>query len=166
MSQTTSIPLINQVIKDTLQEFLFKPAYSALHTQIKALVVRNCVICKYSHKSVVYKSLHMNFDEEAPPRPWNRLTPELRPAMDKLLAEMDYLKTQEEPFVMNYITQALNAGQSVSGVMHLLPECLHPAFKKLGSHFSPKDEPTKRLFVVNEKAVAMIKQRLVTNLLM
>lgn len=159
------IPQVKQLIKDTLYEFLFEPANKSLQKQLESVVYRNCVMSHYTHKSVAYKGFVYNFDTEAPPRRWNRLIPELRPTMDKILFETEELSRYEVPFIMGYITQVLNSSEHLSDYLALLPDCVHPAFKKI-LHIlpSPSLEPAKKVF--NQKAVDLIKQRMVTNLLL
>lgn len=154
-----------QLIKDTLHEFLFEPINASLKKQLEHLIYRNCVVSHYTHKSVAYKGVVYNVDTEAPPRRWNRLAPEFRPIMDKMLQETAELVNYEVPYVMGYITQVLNSSEYVADYLALLPDCVHPAFRKLLKTLpTPSVEPAKKVF--NQKAVDLIKQRMVTNLLL
>ena len=154
-----------QLIKDTLYEFLFEPVNTSLKKQLEHLVYRNCVVCHYTHKSLTYKGVVYNFDTEAPPRRWNRLTAELRPTMDKIIQETEELANYEVPYVMGYITKALNSSHNILDTMALLPECVHPAFKQFFNTLPTLSlEPAKKVF--NQKAVDLIKQRMVMNLLL
>lgn len=159
------VPQVKQHIKDTLYEFLFEPVNNSLKKQLEHLVYRNCVINHYTHKSLAYKGSIYNFDTEAPPRRWNRLSPELRPTMDKILKDTKELGDLEVPYVMGYITQVLNSSEHLSDYLALLPDCVHPAFRKILHNLpAPSLEPAKKVF--NQKAVDLIKQRMVMNLLL
>ena len=156
---------LKQITKDALHAFLFEPVNTSLKKQLEHVVYRNCVVCHYTHRSVTYKGVVYNFDTEAPPRRWNRLTAELRPTMDKIIQETEELANYEVPYVMGYITQVLNSSEYFADYLALLPECVHPAFRKiLHTIPTPSLEPAKKVF--NQKAVDLIKQRMVMNLLL
>lgn len=163
-------PTTKQQIKDSLYDFLYKPALEQFKHRLDSLIVRNTLLAGYSHKSFVYKGVTYSCDDEPVPRKWNKLLPELKPAMDQYLKDVWALNNQEVPYVVGFITKVLNTSDAVTDYMQLLPDCVHAPLKKLSascpcqnSNLSP--EKIQVLSEQNQTPINLIKQRMVTNLL-
>jgi hypothetical protein len=111
--------------------------------------------------------------ESTPPpamRARNKLLPQLRPPMDEYLKDVQQLNTIELPFVLGFINQVLNASNSLQDYLRLLPESVHrPVLQMVAScpcHTTQlPDERVLQLVEKNVDSIALMKQRLVTNLL-
>ena len=79
-------PRIKQQIKDALYAFLYTPIEKQFEKRLSELIVKNALLCGYSHKSFMYKNTLYNIDTAALPRKMNRLHINLQGPMN------DYLK--------------------------------------------------------------------------
>lgn len=163
-------PLTKQQIKDSLYDFLYTPVQKQFKTRLDTLIIRNTLICGYGHKSFVYKGKTYSCDTEAPPRKWNKLASDLRPAMDQYLVDLKAINDQEIPFVLGYINKVLNSSNAISDYMQLFPDCVHAPLKKLAAtcpcqSSALTEDKVTLLSMQNETPINLIKQRMVTNLL-
>lgn len=170
MDQLQHDPRTKQHLKDALHEFLYTPVQNQFEKRLEAITIRNAVLSGYGHKSFTYKGKHYNCDEFPPPRSWNRLLPQLRPLMDEYLTEIEHLHQYEVPFVLGYINKVLNASNALGDYLRLLPDCTHRPLEKMISSSSWKatklDEDTViSIREQNAVSINLIKQRMVTNLL-
>lgn len=170
MEQLQHDPRTKQLIKDTLYEFLYRPIENQFKNRLEVLIVRNTLLGGYSHKSFNYKGVLYNCDNGPPPRKWNRLILQLKPAMDEYLFELKQLNEQEMPFVIGFINQVLNASNDLQDYLHIFPESIHQPLEKLiGScPCQTKQLSNERILELKEKnktPINMVKQRMVTNLL-
>lgn len=163
-------PRTKQQIKDLLYKRLYDPVQEQFKKRINSIILKNCSLVASSHASFIYKGEFYTAEVSKPPIKMNRLTESLRPAMDEYLADLKELNDRELPYVLGYINQVLNASDSLEDYLQALPESMHETLKELiltcpckKPHLSP--EKIKLLQDKNQPNIALIKQRLVKNML-
>lgn len=163
-------PKIKQQIKTALYEFVYGPVNRSFKKRIEAMVLRNTALGGFGHKHFVYKGVLYNADSTPPSMRRNRLVVQLRPEMDELLIEMVDLNQRELPYVLGFMNQVLNSSNSLKDYLQVLPESIHPPIHQLMATcpcrvgvLSP--EKVERLKTTNATSVDLVKQRLITNLL-
>ena len=163
-------PRTKQQIKDALYEHLYKPIEKQFKQRLDQLIVKNAVLGGYSHKSFMYKNVLYNCDTDALPRKMNRLVLPLRNAMNEYLKEVKQLNEREMPYVLGFINQVLNSSNDLHDYLRLLPQAVHYPVQALidscpcrGKKLS--DETIILLQSKNLASINMMKQRMVTNLL-
>ena len=170
MEQLQYDPRTKQQIKDALYDFLYTPVQNQFKLRLDTIIIRNTLLAGNGHKSFNYKNEFYNCDTGPMPRVWNRLLPQLRPLMDEYLTEIEHLHQYEVPFVLGYINKVLNASNALGDYLRLLPDCTHRPLEKMISSSSWKatklDEDTViSIREQNAVSINLIKQRMVTNLL-
>lgn len=170
MDQLQHDPRTKQKLKDALYDFLYTPAQNQFKTRLDTLIVRNAILSGYGHKSFTYKGERYSCDIAPPPRAWNRLLPQLRPEMDEYLADIKRLNQHEVPFVIGFINQVLNASNDFGDYLRLLPDCAHRPIERLIASCPCQatrlgDEQIEAIKEKNAASINLIKQRMVTNLL-
>lgn len=171
MDQLQHDPLTKSQVKQTLYEYLYTPVEKQFRTRIDTLIIRNTLLGQHSHKSFHYKGVLYSCDSAPPPRKWNRLVPQLKEQMEDYLRDMDDLNRRELPYVLGFINQVLNSSNHFEDYLRLLPECLHPPLKKLIAscpchNGSLVDDRIEQLVKANQMPIALIKQRMVSNLIL
>jgi hypothetical protein len=170
MDQLQHDPRTKQHLKDALYDFLYTPVQNQFKTRLETIIIRNAILSGYGHKSFTYKGERYSCDVAPPPRAWNRLLPQLRPLMDEYLADLKHLNQYEVPFVVGYINKVLNASNDLGDYLRLLPDCTHRPIEKMIATCPCKAtqlEEDKVISIREQNAVSidLIKQRMVTNLL-
>ena len=163
-------PRTKQQIKDMLYAFLYTPVEKQLEKQLDQIITRNCAIQALSHRSVTYKGHFYNLDMAKPPRRMNTLAPQLTGAMEDYLKELNQLNKTELPYVLGFISAVLNASNDLHDYLRVLPEAIHQPIEQL---IASCPRRTKKLsdFDVDsiqkkhQKPIDLIRQRMVTNLL-
>lgn len=157
-------------IKDALHAFLYGPVTKQFKDRIESLINRNTVIGGYSHKHFIYKGIVYSADVTPPPMKKNRLVAQLRGEMDEYLRDLEHINNKELPYVMGFITQVLNSSHSLVDYLKVLPESVHAPIHQLLATcpcrmgtLSP--ETACSMQAKNAAIIDMMKQRLVTNLL-
>lgn len=169
MEQPQHAPRTKRMIKDVLYELLYTPIQKQFKQRLDQLIVKNVVLGGYSHKSFMYKNVLYNCDTNAMPRKMNRLVIQLQPAMNEYLKELKQLN-EDELHVLGYITQVLNSSNELHDYLRLLPPSVHPAIQGLINTCSCRGKrlPDETVALLQEKnlgAVQLMKNRMVTNLL-
>ena len=169
MEQPQHDPRTKRMIKDVLYELLYTPIQKQFKQRLDQLIVKNAVLGGYSHKSFMYKNVLYNCDTNAMPRKMNRLVIQLQPAMNEYLKELKQLN-EDELHVLGYITQVLNSSNELHDYLRLLPPSVHPAIQGLINTCSCRGKrlPDETVALLQEKnlgAVQLMKNRMVTNLL-
>lgn len=163
-------PRTKSQIKDMLYAFLYEPVQRQFKTRLDSLIKRNTVILGASHQSFIYKGNLYTCDITPPPRKLNRLVPQLVPDMDAYLADLKQLNDKEVPYVMGFINQVLNSSNDLHDYLRLLPSSVHQPIQKLidSCPYRTKkltDEQVQELQTRNKQSIDLVKQRMVTNLL-
>lgn len=157
-------------IKEALYEFLYGPVQKRYQEQLRQIIMQNTLLIKGSHASFIYKNVYYSEESTPSPRKMNRLHPSLIPAMEDYLEEVLHLNSQEMPHVIGFITQVLNASNDFEDYLKAFPSVLHPPLEKLIAscpYHNRKltDKEIEKLQAKNTKQIDLIKQRLVTNLI-
>ena len=163
-------PRTKQQIKDALYAFLYSPIEKQFEKRLAELIVKNTLLCGYSHKSFMYKNTLYNIDTNALPRKMNRLHINLQGPMNDYLKDLKALNETEVPYVIGYINQVLNSSNDLCDYLRLLPKAIHGPIQ----HFiatrpsESKKLPEEVVSVLqgkNATSINMMKKRMVTNLL-
>lgn len=163
-------PRTKSQIKDALCDFIYDPVRRQFKSRIDTLVQRNSMLGGYSHHHFVYRGQVYNADTTAPPLRKNRLAPQLRQAMEEYLRDLEQLNSHELPYVLNFINQVLNSSSDLTDYMRVLPESVHHPLKQMivscpcrATHLD--EDRAAQMRAKNQASIDLIKQRLVTNLL-
>lgn len=163
-------PLTKVQVKEALYAYLYTPVIKQFQTRLNTLIVKNTLLIGSPHKSFHYKGNFYSCDDKPAPRRWNKLVPQLHALMDGYLKDHQDLNRREMPYVMGYINQVLNSSNNFGDYMKLFPECLHPPLHRLIAscpcHTTTLlDEKAAALNLQNAVPISLVKQRMVTNLL-
>ena len=163
-------PRTKQQVKEALYQFLYGPVQKRYQQQLHQIIQQNTLLIKGSHASFIYKNVFYSNENTPPPRKMNRLHPSLVTAMEDYLKDVEVLNQQEIPYVIGFITQVLNASNDFEDYLKTFPPILHPPLEKLIAscpYHNRKltDKEIERLQAKNTKPINLIKQRLVTNLI-
>ena len=163
-------PRTKSQIKDLLYAFLYTPVQQQFKQRLDTLITRNTVILGATHKSFIYKGTVYSCDSERMPRRMNRLSIQLIPDMDDYLADLKQLNDHELPFVLGFINQVLNASNDLHDYLRMLPQSVHQPIEQLiatcpcrAKHLT--DEDVNAIQTKNQQSIALMKQRMVNNLL-
>lgn len=164
-------PRTKQQIKDMLIGSLYAPVRKRFNDRLENLVVRNTVLVGASHKSFIYKGKLYTVDSSPAPRKSNRLHPTLREEVEEYLKELRELETTELPYVQGFIIHALNSSNDFCDYFRIFPESLHGPLKKVVATCPCRakkleDEAVLEIRENNQKAISLIKERMVLNLLL
>ena len=171
MDQLHRDPRTKQQIKDALYDFLYKPVLEQFSTQLETIIVNNCLLLSisdrmFSYKGVLYQTV-LNTNLRVVPR----LHKQLHREMDEYLIEIQQLNNYELPYVLGFISQVLNASNDISDYLRVLPPAVHHPVQQL-IETCPCN--TKKLTDIeistiqqrNTVSIALMKQRLLSNLLL
>ena len=163
-------PKTKQQIKDMLYAFLYTPVEKQLEKQLEQIITRNCLALSLGHRSFAYKGVLYNLDMSKPPRRMNPLAPSLTGVMEDYLKEVKQLNTVELPYVLGFITAVLNASNDLHDYLRVLPDALHPPIEALiascpGRTKKLTDFDADSMQKKHQKPIDLIRQRMVTNLL-
>jgi len=170
MEQLQHDPLTKSLIKEALFSFLYDPVKRQFKTRIDTLIARNSLLGGFSHNHFVYKAKLYNGETTVPPLKKNRLVPALRDQMEEYLADQKQLNDHEIPYVVSFINQVLNSSNDFHDWLRLFPDSVHLPITQLQAtcpcrtiHL-PQDK-VDQLRAKNQDSINLMKQRLVTNLL-
>lgn len=160
-----------QQVKDALYSFIYGPVERNFKTRLDTLIARNTLMGGYSHKHFSYKGVVYNGETTNPPLKKNRLLASLRGEMDNYLADLDKLNNTELPYVLGFINQVLNSSCDFEDYLKVLPEPLHQPILKLSATCPCKnsrldEDRVKTIVSNNTGSIALVKERLVLNLLL
>ena len=163
-------PRTKQQIKEIIYSFLYAPITHQFKSRLNTLIERNTITGRYSHRHFVYRGILYNGESTYPPLKRNRLLTQLRQPMDVYLAELSKLNNQELPYVLGFINQVLNASSDITDYLRVLPESVHYPLTQLLSTCPCRattlsEDKVTQLKIKNQEPINLMKQRLVTNLL-
>ena len=163
-------PRTKSQIKDMLYAFLYEPVQRQFKHRLNALIIRNTAIAVVSHQSFTYRGNLYTIDTSPVPRKLTRLVPQLHADMDAYLADLKQLNDREVPYVMGFINQVLNASNDLHDYLRLLPASVHQPIQKLidSCPYRTKqlsDAQVQEMQAKNQQSIDLVKQRMVTNLL-
>lgn len=163
-------PTTKQQIKTVLYEALYAPVQRQFKQRIDTIIVKNTVITGFGHKSFMHKNVLYSCDTAPLPRKLNRLDPSLAAEMADYLKDLKQLNEKEVPYVIGYINQVLNSSNDLHDYLRLLPDAVHYPIRDLIAtcpcHTKKlSDETVQLLQDKNLPLIQMMKERMVTNLL-
>ena len=163
-------PRTKKYIRDLLYSRIYGPLMAHFNSQIKSIITRNCAAMVYSHRSFYYKGKLYEDDLHPLPRKMNTLAVQLRPEMKTYLSELNEINTREIPYVWSFLNQVLNSSDSVCDYKALLPSALHPAIEEWDERCPYKRQTITPEIAIefkqkNAEHITMLKQRMVSNLL-
>ena len=164
-------PRTKNQLKDAILLYLYEPLKKSFDRKLKGIIQRNSTILNSPYDSFFYRGkLYVANINSVLPRKMNRLAPQLVDEMETYLKEEKELNSAELPYVTGFIIQVLNSSNYLQDYLRIFPESLHPPIEKLiascgcqTTQLSP--ERVEQLKAQNAQPIAMIKQRLVLNLL-
>ena len=163
-------PRTKSQIKELLYAFLYEPVQRQFKTRLDSLIIRNTAIAMVSHQSFTYRGNLYTIDTSPVPRKLTRLVPQLHADMDAYLAELKQLNDKEVPYVMGFINQVLNASNDLHDYLRLLPASVHQPIQNLIATCPCctkrlSDDEVQKIQAKNQQSIDLVKQRMVTNLL-
>ena len=163
-------PRTKQMIKDMLYAFLYDPVQKKFKQRLDAIITKNTVLLGATHNSFIYRNVVYSCDTQKMPRKMNRLVPQLVPVMEEYLKDAQQLNNSELPYVLGFINQVLNASNDLHDYLKVLPSALHQPIEALIATCPCRtkklsDQGIAELQKANQSAVELIKQRMVTNLI-
>ena len=166
-------PRLKAEIKEALERFLYEPVERAFKRRLDELIIANTLAGGYKVKSFHYKGQQYTSEAWPPPRDWNRLLPQFKTQMDEYLADVKNIDEQERPFVFGFINQVLNSSNHLADYFAMLPDSAHQPIRALKIDDTimytypliAKDK-MDRILSQNAKAIQLMKNRMVINLLL
>ena len=163
-------PRTKSQIKDLLYAFLYTPVQNQFQQRLDTLITRNAVIQGISHKSFIYKGVIYSCDTTPVPRRMNRLAIQLVPDMNDYLIDLKQLNEHELPYVLGFINQVLNSSNDLHDYLRLLPQSVHQPIEKLIATWPCRakqltDEDVQAIQTKNSQPILLMKQRMVSNML-
>ena len=163
-------PRTKQQIKDLLYSYLYDPVERKYQQKLKSLIQRNSLALNKPEECFSYRGNIYSLELSRIPRKVARLVPALHPEMDQYLADLKQLNEKELPYVLGFITQVLNASNDLQDYLRVLPESIHRPIEELIASCGCRTaqlppETVEQLKARNAESIAMMKQRLVLNLL-
>jgi len=161
-----------QRILDKIYNHLYEPTKRQFEQRLKAIVIKNSLLFRNGQPCFRYNGKVYNDPASKPPFPLpiNELHDSLESLMEEYLADKSKLNNEELPYVMNYITQVLNASEHLPDYFKLFPSSVHPAIQELiDSCVCRAEEITvQQAEAIKQKntiPIELMKQRMVLNLL-
>lgn len=174
MSELVYDPQTKQQIKDKVFHFIYDPVYANFQKQLDTIIRKNAQLWVNRQEYMRYRNKIHATSAVGPagpyPRKINLCHPGVRPQMRDYLREVDRLNQQEIPYVLGFITQVLNASNSLQDYFKVFPESVHQPIRDLvhrcncRTHSLTKAQVTE-LQEKNQVPLSLMKQRMVLNLL-
>lgn len=163
-------PHTKKRIKDILYSFLYDTADAKRKKQLDDLIIRNAFLLGNSIYSFRYKGNVYSMEGHANHRRVNNLALVLHPIMQEYLRELHELNSVELPFVIGFINQVLNSSNSLTDYLKVFPEAIHRPIEQLIATCPCKSCTLEQAAIdaiknKNQGTIDLIKQRLVSNLL-
>lgn len=171
MEQLVPDVRVKAQIKDSLIEFLYTPVERDFKRRLDTIIVRNTILGGYAEKTFHYKGQQYHCEDgRLPPRAWNKLDPSLRADMDEYLRDVKQIDEREMPFVSGYIVKVLNSSNAFGDYLKLIPDSAHQPLRAFMQACpcqtkTLSDARIEELLEQNKNTIAMMKTRMVTNLL-
>lgn len=163
-------PRTKQAIKDILYAFLYESVQKKFKQRLDTIITKNTVLLGATHNSFIYRNVIYSCDTQKMPRKMNRLVPQLVSTMEDYLKDAQQLNNTELPYVLGFINQTLNASNDLHDYLKVLPSALHQPIEALITTYPCRtkklsEQAVAALQEANKSAVVLIKQRMVTNLI-
>lgn len=169
---TTTARLVREQKQDILKNvfaFIYDKAQERSQNLLEAIITKNTALTGSGDLVLFYKGEHHSCrNVKRTVRKTNSLVPALKPFMEEWLIEREALKS-ESSLVTAFIAAGLNLSNNVSDYTRIFPDCLHSALHPFLSHknsFEPiLDSNILAFQESNHRAIGMIKQRLMLNII-
>lgn len=159
-------------IKESLVEFLYSPVEQHFKRRLDTIIIRNTILGGYAEKTFHYKGQQYHCEEgRLAPRAWNKLDPSLKADMDEYLQDVKHIDEREMPFITGFINKVLNSSNAFGDYLRLLPDSAHQALREFMQTCpcqtkTLSDARIEEILEQNKEPIAMMKTRMVTNLLL
>lgn len=163
-------PRTKQQIKDILFAFLYSPIEQHFKKQLAVIIAKNSTLLNTGHQFFNYKGVVYSVQAPSVVKRLIRLSPSLYIEMDNYIKETKQLNNHELPYVLGFINQVLNSSNNLQDYLKVLPESIHSPIEQLIATcpcrvLSMDTEHINHLKTKNQASIDMIKQRMLTNLL-
>jgi hypothetical protein len=163
-------PRTKKQIKDLIFAFLYDPTIKQLRARLEAIIIKNSALQGSSNLTFVYKGVTYSSIDATLHASRQRLSPLLHDHMDEYLTEAKNLNEVELPYVLGFINSVLNSSCDLQDYLRVLPDAVHRPLLKLVQTCpcrvkSLSNDAVIDLQIRNQKSISLMKQRLVTNLL-
>jgi len=164
-------PRLRSVLQSLLLDGIYAPIKAVFAKRLSQITDNNVAISQTFDISFMYKGIYYTqYPDLRQPRIKPRLVPELYERMDEYLADLQEITGYEKAIVSGYLSAAVTAAKYPEDLLVLLPESIqYPLQEYLegypdnASKISP--EAVSELQTRHSKAIELMKQRLVLNLL-
>lgn len=163
-------PRTKMQIKDAIYGFLYEPILKQFQRRLDEIIVKNCILLNSPEQSFIYKGKVYATVGYPLPRIMNRLSKQLFVHMDEYLHDLKQLNNYELPYVLGFIGQVLNASNHLPDYLKVLPPAVHQPIAKLINTCPCRSVRLTEAGILelqknNTVPISLIKQRMVTNLL-
>lgn len=166
-------PRTKQSIRDRMHESLYQHVERRYNEGLQEIIDKNTLMGQHRHACFSYKGV--TYGEPAR-FVYNRLHDELKPAMDKLLADRKEIRDKEEPFIRGFFNRALNKSNSIQDYLLMFPDCLHSTLAlfstpewRASSWWLPRelsDEEIEKFKVDHEPWLEILRNRMMLDLIL
>lgn len=158
-----------QDIHESLLAFIYGKKQQRFINRLEEIITKNTAIIGSGDLFLLYKGEHFSCSNaKRTVRKTNSLVPALKPFMEEWLIERDALKS-ETSLTSAFIAAGLTLSNNVSDYTRIFPDCLHPALQPFLAHpnsCDPVPDASIRVFQeINQRAIGLIKQRLMRNII-
>lgn len=162
-------PYLKQDVLAMISEHVYSAAHRRMNKRLEEIITKNTSMIGSGDMVLSYKGEYYSCQGvRRTEKKTNRILPILRPYMDEWINDNNALH-DEIGLVETYLATVLNASNNVSDYFRLLPDCVHPALQPYAQQPNVQpplsDEQVQAIQAKNQKAMSMIKQRLLLNLI-
>lgn len=163
-------PRTKQQIVDLLYQFVYGPVLKHFQDRIDSIVQKNCTLIGNTDQMFIYRGETYLSTGTKPQRTLNRLAKPLIPRMEEYLKDSRQLDNYELPYVLGFVRQVLNSSNYLHDYLLLLPQSVHRPLETFISTCPCKTvrltpESIAEFQAKNKVSIDLMKQRMVTNLL-
>ena len=162
-------PYLKQDVLAMISEHVYSAAHQRMNKRLEEIITKNASMIGSGDMVLSYRGEYYSCQGfRRTEKKTNRILPILRSYMDEWINDNNALH-DEIGLVETYLATVLNASNNVSDYFRLLPDCVHPALQPYAQQPnvqpSLSDEQVQAIQAKNQKAMSMIKQRLLLNLI-
>lgn len=171
MEQLLHDPRSKQLVKDALYDYMYRPTMNYYQGLLAAIIDNNDIITRTTDKCFSYKGELYSYGNGKLPLIKKKLVASLHKRMDVYLAELAALNRTELPYVLGFINQVLNSSVAIRDYISVFPTAIHGPLENMVLT-CPCKKGKLSLFTVeklkkdNSKPISLMKQRLLSNLLL
>lgn len=163
-------PRTKQQIKDAVYHFVYSPILKHFQERLSLIVAKNCTLIGNSDLTFIYKGETYSTSSGNTGRTLNRLAKPMIPFMEEYLKDIRQLNNYELPYVLGFIGQVLNSSNHLHDYLLLLPPSVHRPIESMIASCPCKSvrltpESITEFQNKNKVSIDLMKQRMVTNLL-